>query len=105
MTNPKKLFVNFTISHFKMAGYEFLRTLRGGVMLQDSQQFQYYIKKILKVPCSFEQTGIHNHNNVADITKTVIKDVLKNAAANPDLGTRNIFADLNVKVFPHKHLV
>ena len=24
----------------------------------------------LKVPCSFEQTGIHNHNNVADSTKT-----------------------------------
>ena len=33
----------------------------------------------LQVPCSFEQTGIHN--NVADITKTMIKDVLKNAAA------------------------
>ena len=31
----------------------------------------------LMVPCSFEQTGIHNHNNVADITKTVIKDVTK----------------------------
>ena len=31
--------------------------------------------------CSFEHTGIHNHNNVADITKTMIKDVLKNAAA------------------------
>ena len=26
--------------------------------------------------CSFEHTGIHNHNNVADITKTVIKDVI-----------------------------
>ena len=59
-------------------------------MLQDSQQFQYYMKKNtldyslfvckrykmkdegcpatvhhLMVPCSFEQTGIHNHNNVA----------------------------------------
>jgi len=34
----------------------------------------------LKVPCSFEHTGIHNHNNVADTT--VVKDVLKNAAAN-----------------------
>ena len=66
MTNPRKLFVNFTISHLKMAGYEFLRTSRGGVMLQDSQQFQYY---------------------------------MKNVAANPDLGTRNIFADLTVKVF------
>ena len=124
MTNPRKLFVNFTISHLKMAGYEFLRTSRGGVMLQDSQQFQYYMKKNtpdyslfvckrykkedegcpaivhhLKAPCSFEQTGSHNHDNVEDITKTVIKDVLKNAAANPDLGTRNIFADLTVKVF------
>ena len=28
-----------------MAGYEFLRTSRGGVILQDSQQFQYYMKK------------------------------------------------------------
>ena len=60
-------------------------------MLQDSQQFQYYMEKNttdyglvfckrykkedegcpaivhhLKVPCSFEQTGNHNHNNVAD---------------------------------------
>ena len=26
--------------------------------------------------CSFEQTRIHNHNNAADITKTVIKDVI-----------------------------
>ena len=48
MTNPLKLFLNFTItiSHLKMAGYEFLQTSRGGVMLQDSQQFQYYMKKI-----------------------------------------------------------
>ena len=63
-------------------------------MLQDSQQFQYYMKKNtpdcslfvckrykkedegcpaivhhLKAPCSFEQTGSHNHDNVADITK------------------------------------
>ena len=95
MTNPRKLFVNITISHLKMAGYEFLRTSRGGVMLQDSQQFQYYMKKNtpdyslfvckrykkedegcpaivhhLKAPSSFEQTGSHNHDNVADITKT-----------------------------------
>ena len=45
MTNPIKLFEIFTISHLKMAGYEFLRTSRGGVMMQDSKQFQYYIKK------------------------------------------------------------
>ena len=45
MTNPLKLFVTFTIPHLKMAGYEFLRTSRGGVILQDSQQFQYYMKK------------------------------------------------------------
>ena len=84
MTNPLKLFVNFTIFHLKMAGYEFLRTSRGGVMLQDSQQFQYYMKKYtglfvcnrykkkdegcpaivhhLKVPCFFEKASIHNHN-------------------------------------------
>ena len=48
MTNPLKLFVNFTItiSHLKMAGYEFLRTSMGGVMQQDSEQFQYNMKKI-----------------------------------------------------------
>ena len=46
MTNSLKLFEIFTISHLKIARYEFLRTSRGGVVLQDSQQFQYYIKKI-----------------------------------------------------------
>ena len=86
MTNPLKLFINFTISHFKMAGYEFLRTSRGGVMLPDSQQLHekntpdyslFVCKRYknedegchLKFPCSFEHTGINNLNNLADTTK------------------------------------
>ena len=85
-----------------MAGYEFLRTSRGAVMLQDSQQFQYYMKK--NTPEGGRRFLVPLNKLVFIIiimyrTKNVIKDVLKNAAANPDLGTRNIFADLTVKVF------
>ena len=92
-------------------------------MLQDSQHFQYYMKKNTpiyslyvckrykqedqgctaiirheKEPPSFQPIGEHNHDNVAAITKTAITKALKNAAANPDLTTRKIWADITVKV-------
>ena len=87
MTNPLKLFLNFTISHLKMAGYEFLRTSRGGVIhrtivfsfvrdIKRRTMMSLYSSSLKGSLCSFEQTCIHNHNNAADITKTVIKDVI-----------------------------
>ena len=50
MTNPLKLIVNFTI--------------------YKEDEGCPAIVHHLKVPCSLEHTGIHNHNNIADITKT-----------------------------------
>ena len=76
MANEPKLFVNFTISHLKMSGYEFLRTSRRGVMLQDSQQFQYYMKKMHQWKWSFYSSWVPSLPKNATVW-TVIKGFQK----------------------------
>ena len=54
MTNPLiKLFENFTISHLKMAGYEFLQTSRGYIRLIRYIRFTLVNYKSLNSPAYF----------------------------------------------------
>ena len=86
--------------------YLFITSSRGGKMLQDSEGFKYYNKNglyvcvdyirkvnqiVLKLYTYNENTqvvqvfGNHNHDSTKHASMDVVKAMLSNAAANPDI--------------------
>ena len=85
--------------------YLFITSCRGGKMLQDSEEFKYYNKNGLYVCVDYKKSksscpktltynentevaqvfGNHNHDSTKHASMNVVKAMIINAAANPDI--------------------
>jgi len=85
--------------------YLFITSSRGGKMLQDSEGCKFYNKNGLYVCVDYKKSktltynentqvaqvfGNHNHDSTRHTSMDVVKAMLSNAAANPDIPTRKI---------------
>ena len=94
--------------------YLFITSSGGGKMLQDSEGFKYYNKNRLYVCVDYKKGksncpktltcnentqvaqvfGNHNHDSTKHDSMDVVKAMLSNAAANPDIPTRKILTSI-----------